>query len=74
MSIIAILTTIISGAELAVKAGEVASKLIPETPKELKDKFRWVKCTIKNETQFDVLLEASHFDSGRYWTPPGGFA
>ena len=36
-----------------------------------KDKFRWIQCTVKNETQFDLLLHETHFDSGRYWTAPG---
>ena len=95
MSIVTIITTIITGAELAVKVGEVrtrcvhrarstlndvaprarqvAKKLIPEPPKQLTDKFRWVQCTIKNETQFDLLLQGTYFDSGRYWDAPGSF-
>ena len=47
--------------------------LIPDAPKDLKDKFRWLQCTIKNETQFDLLLQGTYFDSGRYWDAPGGF-
>ncbi|KAF7969296.1 hypothetical protein HWV62_22427 [Athelia sp. TMB] len=80
MSIIAIITTIISAAELAAKAGkcspanQVAAELIPAPPTELKEKFRWLQCTIKNETQFDVLLQGTYFDSGRYWTAPGSFS
>ena len=32
-----------------------------------------MQCTVKNETQFDILLLDTYFDSGRYWTAPGGF-
>lgn len=71
MSVIGILTTILSGVELAAKIGEVAQKIIPDAPKDLKDKYRWIQCTVKNETQFDLLLEGTYFDSGRYWTAPG---
>ncbi|KAI0295286.1 hypothetical protein BC826DRAFT_291736 [Russula brevipes] len=73
MSIISILAIILTGAELATKNGEVAGKIIPEPPKNLKDKFRWLQCTVKNETQFDILLMNTYFDSGRYWTAPGSF-
>ena len=54
-------------------APQVAEKIIPTPAKELKDKNRWIQCTLKNETQFDVLLLDTYFDSGRYWTSPGGF-
>ena len=46
---------------------------IPPPPKDLTSKHRWLQCTVKNETQFDVLLLDTYFDSGRYWTSPGGF-
>ncbi|KAI0713533.1 hypothetical protein C8Q76DRAFT_796493 [Earliella scabrosa] len=72
-TVIGIVKTIITGVELATKIGKVAGELIPSPPTDLKDKFRWVQCTVKNETQFDVLLLDTHFDSGRYWTSPGGF-
>ena len=32
-----------------------------------------MQCTIKNETQFDLLLQGTYFDSGKYWDAPGGF-
>ncbi|KAI0344290.1 hypothetical protein BDW22DRAFT_1344362 [Trametopsis cervina] len=71
MSVIAIITTIITAAELAQKAAEVARKLIPSPPTQLKEKHRWMQCTIKNETQFSIFLENTYFDSGRYWDAPG---
>jgi hypothetical protein len=50
---------------------QVGKQLIPSPPTELKDKHRWAQLTIKNETQFDILLQGTYFDSGRYWTAPG---
>jgi hypothetical protein len=52
---------------------QVAGKIIPEPPEDIKDKSRWLQCTVKNETQFDILLIDTYFDSGRYWTAPGSF-
>jgi len=46
-------------------------KLLPHPPDDLKKKHRWFQCTIKNATQFDLLLEESYLDSGTYWTAPG---
>ncbi|KAF8803222.1 hypothetical protein BYT27DRAFT_7214790 [Phlegmacium glaucopus] len=70
---IAIIGRITTGAELIKKIKEVADMLIPDAPKELTDKFRWLQCTVKNETQFQVLLQETYFDSGRYWDAPGTF-
>lgn len=30
-----------------------------------------MQCAIKNQTQFQILLKSTHFDSGRYWAAPG---
>ncbi|GJE99081.1 hypothetical protein PsYK624_153220 [Phanerochaete sordida] len=73
-AVVKILSTIITGAELAGKVGDVAKQVVPAPSADLKDKHRWVQCTVKNETQFDLLLEDTYFDSGRYWTAPGGFS
>jgi hypothetical protein len=45
--------------------------IIPDAPKELTDKYRWLQCSLKNETQFSILLLETYFDSGRYWDAPG---
>ncbi|TFK85832.1 hypothetical protein K466DRAFT_664217 [Polyporus arcularius HHB13444] len=58
-NIIPILTVILTGGELLVKIKEVAEKLIPDVPKELKDKFRYIQAR-------------THFDNGKYWDAPGG--
>ncbi|RPD55160.1 hypothetical protein L226DRAFT_616190 [Lentinus tigrinus ALCF2SS1-7] len=71
--IIEILTTLVTGGELITKIKDVAKALIPEPAKDLKSKTRWIQCTLKNETQFDVLLQGTYFDSGRYWDAPGSF-
>ena len=52
---------------------QIAGAIIPSPEKKLKDYHRWIQCTLKNETQFDILLLDTHFDSGRYYTAPGGF-
>jgi hypothetical protein len=46
---------------------------IPAPPKELTDKFRWLQCTVKNETQFQVFLLDTYLQSGRYWNAPSDF-
>ncbi|KAH9923435.1 uncharacterized protein BXZ73DRAFT_103873 [Epithele typhae] len=69
--VIKIIGIIVTGAELAVKIAEVANKLIPRPPTELMNRFRWIQCTVKNETQFALLVQESYFSSGRYFTPPG---
>ncbi|KAF8803225.1 hypothetical protein BYT27DRAFT_6739967 [Phlegmacium glaucopus] len=70
---IPIIGTIITGIELAKDIKKVADMLIPDPPKELTDKLRWLQCTLKNETQFRVLLLESYFSSGRYWDAPSTF-
>ncbi len=47
------------------------SKIIPEPPNELRDKRRWYQCTIKNQTQFPLLLGNVYLDKGKWWTAPG---
>ncbi|KAF8544609.1 hypothetical protein BDD12DRAFT_814930 [Trichophaea hybrida] len=71
MDLIAVGSLIISVAEFALHAGEVASKETPDVGSELKEKTRWLQCTTKNQTQFNILLENTYFDSGRYWDTPG---
>ncbi|KAF8799219.1 hypothetical protein BYT27DRAFT_7202377 [Phlegmacium glaucopus] len=71
--IIEIIGIITTGAELIKKIKEVADMLIPSAPKELEDKFRWLQCSLKNETQFTVLYQATYFNSGRYWDAPHSF-
>lgn len=53
---------------------QVTRELIPKPPTDLQNKYRWLQCTVKNETQFDALLLESYHDSGRYWTAPGSIS
>ncbi|KIK55809.1 hypothetical protein GYMLUDRAFT_87492 [Collybiopsis luxurians FD-317 M1] len=45
-------------------------KPIPHPPRELTEKFRWIQCVVKNQTQFQILLQDTYFNSGKYWQPP----
>lgn len=45
--------------------------MIPTPPSGLTDKHRWIQCTVKNQTQFDIVLNGTYFDSGKYWDAPG---
>ncbi|KAI1171819.1 hypothetical protein F4777DRAFT_564120 [Nemania sp. FL0916] len=72
MGIIPILAEILDALKLAKKIKEALDKLIPPPPQDLKDKHRWMQITLKNATQFPLLLDQTYFDSGRYWTAPAG--
>lgn len=50
---------------------QVEALPVPIPPAGLTDKYRWIQCRIKNETQFPLLLQQTYFGSGRYWTSPG---
>ena len=50
---------------------QIAAEHIPEPPKNLEEKFRWLHATVKNETQFNISFMHTMFDSGRYWEAPG---
>ena len=49
---------------------QVSNRPIEPPPQDLKEKYRWIQCTLKNATQFDIVLTDTYFDSGRYWTAP----
>ncbi|KAJ7588814.1 hypothetical protein C8J56DRAFT_50527 [Mycena floridula] len=49
----------------------VEYKPIPDPDPLLTEKFRWIQCVVKNQTQFPIQVQGPpYFDSGRYWTPP----
>ncbi|OJJ22334.1 hypothetical protein BKI52_06525 [marine bacterium AO1-C] len=66
----AVLEGVMAAAELATEVGGMVKSFIPDSPKDLKDKHRWMTVTIINETQYNIVFEESYFDSGRFWTPP----
>ena len=47
--------------------------IIPSAPKELTKKHSWLQCSLKNETQFKVLLLETYSNSGCYWDAPHTF-
>jgi len=72
MSIVSIATKIISAVQLVNKIHEVVSKSTTSVPNaELSEKHRSMECTIKNGTQFTIVLKDTYLDTGRYSTPPG---
>ncbi|MGF1698734.1 hypothetical protein L4D09_00140 [Photobacterium makurazakiensis] len=65
----AVLTGINTAVKLASSIGKM-SNLIPDTPKDLEDKHRWVTVTVFNQTQYALVYKNSYFDSGKFWTAP----
>ncbi|RPB20558.1 hypothetical protein L211DRAFT_852270 [Terfezia boudieri ATCC MYA-4762] len=71
-ALIPVFTVLANAATLAKGVNEVKDLVIPTPAREVQEKHRWMQCTIKNETQFQIVYEATHFDSGRFWDAPGG--
>ncbi|KAF2010706.1 hypothetical protein BU24DRAFT_426922 [Aaosphaeria arxii CBS 175.79] len=72
MGIVAIIGEVISAVKLAEKVKDTLRILFPEPPQELTKKHRWYQCTIKNCTQFKLLVGDTYIDTGKWWTPPQG--
>jgi hypothetical protein len=50
---------------------KVLDEPLPEVPQDLKNrKKRWISCTVKNATQFDIEYQGEFFASGRFWRAP----
>ncbi|KAI0713532.1 hypothetical protein C8Q76DRAFT_693423 [Earliella scabrosa] len=64
----------LTGVVLARQIDKVVQEPIPDPSTELMDQYRWIQCTLKNETQFDVLPLDTYMDSGRYWAAPDRLA
>ncbi|KAG2132144.1 uncharacterized protein EDB93DRAFT_1094042, partial [Suillus bovinus] len=47
-------------------------EIIPCADDDLKEKFHWINCSLKNATQFNYTIVGSYFSSGRYWKAPEG--
>jgi hypothetical protein len=66
--------TIVTGIETAGKIAEAVgsmSALIPDTPKELTEKARWMTLTVFNQSQYQLVYDGgSYFNSGRMWKAP----
>ncbi|KAJ9115363.1 hypothetical protein QFC24_006978 [Naganishia onofrii] len=64
-------TVLSSAASFANSAKNIASKPAAGPKDSLKnDKNRWLVCTVKNMTDFPVLVMAHYSNSGRYDDPP----
>ncbi|KAF5541087.1 polyketide synthase [Fusarium mexicanum] len=70
MAIVDINTVLNPPAKLAVKVKETMGAMPPRPSDEIRMKHRWYQCTIQNATQFEIRLENSYFDAGRYLTGP----
>ncbi|KAG1861450.1 hypothetical protein C8R48DRAFT_657658 [Suillus tomentosus] len=70
--IIEILTIIIDAATLSKKVIDTLQEVVPGASDDLKEKFHWINCSLKNATQFHYSVVDTYFDSGRYWKAPGG--
>lgn len=44
--------------------------MTPRPSDDIRDKHRWYQCTVQNATQFDIRLEDSYFNAGRYLEAP----
>lgn len=53
---------------------QVSAEVTPPPPAGLTDKYRWMQCTLKNETQFPLVYKGTYSSSGKYWTAPGSVA
>ncbi|KAG2069442.1 hypothetical protein BDR04DRAFT_1101520 [Suillus decipiens] len=72
MSIIEILTTVLDSLTIITKARDTIQEIIPGADDDLKEKFHWINCSLKNATQFNYTVVENYFDSGRYWKAPEG--
>ncbi|PQE29507.1 hypothetical protein CJF32_00003258 [Rutstroemia sp. NJR-2017a WRK4] len=71
---IAIASLIVSSLQLAVAVKQTADASAPAIPTGLQEKKRWLQCTLKNQTQFSLLLQQTYHDSGRFYSAPGSVA
>ncbi|CZR33173.1 uncharacterized protein FPRO_01845 [Fusarium proliferatum ET1] len=70
MAIIDINTILDPPMKLAAKLKDTLNAITPRLPNDIRDKHRWYQCTIQNATQFDIRLEDSYFNAGKYLTAP----
>ncbi|KAL7792021.1 hypothetical protein V8C37DRAFT_381366 [Trichoderma ceciliae] len=69
MSPIAVGGVILAAASLAVSIGQLVVAL-DDGDDTLHSKDHWMHCTIRNETQFEVIYNSVYFDSGTYYEAP----
>ncbi|KAI1033559.1 hypothetical protein LB505_012977 [Fusarium chuoi] len=70
MAIIDINTILDPPMKLATKLKDTLNAMTPRPSDDIRDKHRWYQCTVQNATQFDIRLEDSYFNAGRYLEAP----
>ncbi|RBA12499.1 hypothetical protein FPRO05_03949 [Fusarium proliferatum] len=56
--------------ELAEKVKQTLNAMSPRPSDDIRNKHRWYQYTVQNATQFDIRLEDSYFNSGKYLVAP----
>ncbi|KAF5659138.1 polyketide synthase [Fusarium circinatum] len=70
MAIVDINTVLDPPAKLAEKVKDTLRAMPPRPSDEIRMKHRWYQCTVQNATQFEIRLENSYFNAGKYLTAP----
>ncbi|KAG1883433.1 hypothetical protein F4604DRAFT_1738366 [Suillus subluteus] len=70
--IIEILSIILDPLTMLKKTIDTVQEIIPGADDDLKEKFHWINCSLKNITQFNYTVVDNYFSSGRYWKAPEG--
>ncbi|GLB43548.1 hypothetical protein LshimejAT787_1400600 [Lyophyllum shimeji] len=60
---------ILSGAAVLVAVAQLVVAL-DDGDDTLKSKDHWMQCSVRNETQFDIIYNNEYFDSGTYYRAP----
>ncbi|KAF8598928.1 hypothetical protein BDV93DRAFT_560829 [Ceratobasidium sp. AG-I] len=61
---------VLTESQFIANRDEALAKQPPSVPDSLKKKFRWLQGIVRNPTEFEVVVGASYFGSGRYQDPP----
>ncbi|EWZ52258.1 hypothetical protein BFJ63_vAg11636 [Fusarium oxysporum f. sp. narcissi] len=70
MVIIDIATVLDHQLKLISMVKDTLNAMTPRPSDEIRDKHRWYQCTVQNATQFNIVLEKSYFNAGKYLTAP----
>ena len=63
----------IAGIATAASVAENIKKmvdLVPKTPDELQQTYRWCQLVVNNQTSYPISYTGQFFEHGRYWTAP----
>ncbi|KAI9816331.1 MAG: hypothetical protein M1826_001866 [Phylliscum demangeonii] len=66
----AVFRVVMALAPYLIKAAEVKKAPTPDAGEQVKEKSRWLQGTVRNASDFPILAQRSHFDSGRYEDGP----